>query len=757
MNPLAQLNLDFEKTRKEMLEKVIRKRYGTQDVSESFIQDEVNYYIEQMNSGKPALTLRPQTELTDAKAINDEMSEFEIDIHSVFGQLDQLSQRISQHQKLNESIVNDVRLRIQRTDEALEKLSYQIRNHSAHSVFFETFLDYKNKERDLSYYTEKDGEEMAPAYQLTIDPLRHALKLPVINQENKLVNFAGVKMANIHITKQLGSGFIRTRNPEHSVEKTIDTSMATYWNESILTDEPLQVNLGLDYYGLDFGATCELEIVFDYLSRINELTFVPFTEYPVEIVSILVYDNDHSEEAYELVSPTAVHQSMIGTDTMSYQFQEIVAKRIKIVLNQQHYVKRDVIVNVDDKTLVDAWLKNHGHIEIDEDRLFKPVEQDHQEQYPFWGYMKDYMAKRSVIEEIQRYDDVDFSNRIHLSKYEYQYGLYNIAANRNEYFYEGVHVTPPITNTSVHLVELEAKEEHPILETLRMPVTNIEYYVTDIEKPGAENWVSILPKETKEIVSERLYPVYKDGAYVATTRFDVNRVRAVRSNGDSLLSHIDYTIAGRSISIHEFDPGRIYTVDYKPDPSAYTVDFMEQYTKRSFDVSADRMVEKIETKQSVEEFFPEGQSNELTLAYFPFVDKNELNWFELIDEDWNATYLSNAYLPFKVRILLPNGQYIDQQSDERDRPPFYVVNKTDYYDMNRSLLEPFNGMNYQYRIEQNKIKFNTILPAGTKVIAEYPYLTGPIRMKIIMRRNLHDTDGLTPLVHEYKLSFQSLL
>lgn len=757
MNALNQSTTSLDDTRREMLFKLLKERYIDQDVPDYYIKQEAEFYLNSLDSGKPITTLRPQVELTDALSINNEMEEFEIDIFTIFHQLNHVSQRINQHQKLNESIINDIQMRINKSHEQIEELGYLVRSQSAHSVFYETFLDYKSKEKDTSYYTDRDGRPFAPAYELTIDAYQDSLKLPVVNVENKLVNFAGVKIAEVNITKQIGSGFIRTKNPEHSIDKAIDTSMETYWNESILVDEPLEVNLGLDYYGVEFGATCELEVTFDYITKVNEITLTPFTEYPLEVVSILVYDNDNNEFPFELVSPTAIRRNIESTGVISYQFQDVVAKRIKLLINQQHYTKKDILVSTEDKTLIDAWLKEQDHIEVDEGKLFKPVEQDQHLMYPFWKYLQEYMKDKSIVDEIERYKDLDLTNKVHLSKYEYQYGLYNLAINSNEYFYEGVYVTKPLANTNVHIVQLEATEEHPILEELKIQVTSVEYYITDIEHPTDSDWNPILPTNTEFIYSERLFPEFRDGAYKADTRFGIQKLGAVKSNGEDMLAHDDYGNSGRVITIKNYNPSKIYTIDYRPLPTAYSVDFLEKYTNRFFSTERNAMVEEVSTRQFAEEFNSLEPGNLATLSYFPFWDRNLMNLVEKKEEEWNPTYLSNPYLPFKVRLILPDGEYVDQRTDRWDNAGTYITNKTDYHDLNRSLLEPFNGQNYQYRIEKNMIKFNTKFPEGTRIMVEYPYLTGPIRMKTIMRRNLHEVEGLTPFLHDYKLIFQSLL
>lgn len=746
MKSLQQSTASLDETRRNVLYNLLKERYSDRDdITDEFILQEMNFYLEQMQKGTPILQPRKQEGLTDANKINEEMQEAEIDIYTIFSQLNHVSQRIDQHQKLNESILNDIKLKIRKTDEKLVAYNQVLTDLAAHAVVYETFLDYNSLEKDQKFYTDRDGTPIAPGYQLKLDVYKNALKLPVAYSENTLVNFSGLKIANIRITKQLGGGFIRTRNPEHTVDKAIDTSMETFWSESILTDAPLEVDLGLEYYGVNFGAVCELEVVFDYITRLNEITFTPFTEYPVEVVAIWSYSSDNENEPpFEIVSPVASLKNQESTDIISYQFQDITCKRLKIVLNQKHYIKRDIVMELEEKTLVDAWLKAQGHVEIDENKIFKAVYRDQFEKNPNWFYLNEFLKKRDIIDEVQKFAVNRPPEKIQVSKYEYQYGLYNLAINRNEYHHMGIYVTKPMTHNNIHVVTLEAEEEHPTLTEIGLPVTNIEYYITDSENPGPDDWIPIMPRNIKEITSERLFFKFEDGKYKARTRFDVDKIIAVRRNGNKMLPSIDYETTGRTIIVHNYDLSSVYTLDYKPEGNAYAVDFLQRYT------DSDGV---IHTKTQIDQFTGLQKGNEVELKYYPFVDKERLNRQPL---DWNPTYLSNEYLPIKVRLILPDGQHIDQPADKYDTESI-LVNKTDYFNPNVSLLEPFTGDNYQYRVVNNKIKFNTSLPENTLVIVEYQYLTGPIRMKTIMRRNLHEMDGLTPFLHEYKVVFQSLL
>lgn len=742
---IQQSTTSLDTTRRSILLQIITDRYKGERVSQDFIDQQIDYFLQKLNQGLPALTPRPQSGMTDARKVDDELSEYEIDILSAYAQLEHVEAQIKQHQRLNESVLNDVRLKIRKADEKLEVYRHQMMDQSAHKVFFETFLDYNNVERNEKFYTERDGTLVTADKRLKIDVNRNALKLPVIQTENALVNFSGVKLANIEIKKQLGQGYITNQNPEHSVDKAIDTSYETFWNESILADEPLAVNLGLEYYGLDFGATCELEITFDFITRINEITLTPFTEYPLEVVAIHTYSSDDADEEFDLVSPQSYLKNQESTDVMSFQFQDIVCKKIVVILNQKHYVKRDMLIELGNKNLTDAWLRSQKQIELSADTIFKPVYIDQFMKTPNFFQLNKFLSKHEIEKEIDKFEESYVPVKRQVCKYEYQYGLYNLAINRNDYHFSGVYVTSPLATGNIHTATLEVKEEHRVLPEISIPVTSIEYYLTDSDSPTVEDWLPILPKNVKTIYSEYLpfrFDFEDMKEYIAYTRFFAKEVLAVRRNGHKLIPHQDYELSGKLVTMYDYDPSAVYTIDYNPQPSAYQIDFLKRYTDGQGNTLGRTIVEQ----------FDQLNKGSLTLKWTPFVDKERLNEQSI---EWNPTYLANKYLPIKVRLVLPTGQQVEQPIDS-DEQGTMITNRTDYFNPNMSLLEPFTGENYQYRVVENEIHFNTELPEGTHVIVEYSYLTGPIRMKTIMRRNLHSAEGLTPFLHEYKAVFQSL-
>lgn len=761
MNKLTHSTTSLGGARRKVLADIILDRYKDSFVSDYFVDAEIDYIVGSMEN-ELVMKAHPQGELTDADSMNEEMMGFQADISTLFARLNYTGQQINTQRKITESSLNEITNAIGAANRKITEVGEERRKSESKSILFDDFTDYRNRELDKKFNTDSLNNQLAEGYELRVNSVDDTLRLPLLNTENTLLNFAGVKMADLKIGKQVGGGLISHRNPQTSLDKAIDTSLETYWSESILVDEPFRVNLGNEYYDKRFGATVELVVSFRRATDVNEITMMPFVDFPMEVVSILVYDNDNFQNPYELVSPTAIHKSIEDKEVISYQFQRVIAKKIVILLNQQHYVKRDMIVNVNDKSIVDAWLYNQGILNKPEDYIFKPVYHDLALENPQWQHVQKYLKSRNVMQEIESYQDYDKDNTIMMSKFEYQYGLYNLAVNFNEYSEVGVYVTKPLTNLNVQKIQLETVEEHALMENISTNVTSIEYSVTEKDDPGVNDWYPILPKNVKVIRGEFMNVVFTN-QYEARLRFDVKKIIDVRGNGVKLFAKIDYKIVGRNVVIMNYNPSLIYTVDYEPMASAYIIDFLERVTKRTFDPVKNRYNEIITAQKVTDKIDMQSSSNIVSLSKTPFWDRSIINRIEETSKDdmksrnWNPTYIDNIYIPIEVQIILPSGESIMQQVDKFEAGNVFLTNKTDYHDLNRSLLEPFDGSNYQYRIERNEIKFNTTLPKGTRVLANYSFLTGPIRLKVLMRRNIIDEVGLTPVLHEYKIALQSLI
>lgn len=731
--------INLQEIQKQVITEILdNKRKAGEVRSDS----EYQIYMKNMNSkleySKAFLKVREQEGLSDASIHNDTFEELDYDIQSVFAFVNQIDEATDTHQRLNQSLINNLKLRIKNMESSLAKFESLADIQDTQQIYYESFADGNRMEPDLSLHTERTGEMFTNAYRVRLDAEQEAVKLPAITTENALINVNGAHLGSIRMIKQLGSELVRLTNPGASLDKAIDTSMETYWSEQVMTDSPIQIPMGEEYYHINHGALCELEIRFDYLTKMNELGFSVFGEYPLDIVAVKYFETDNEEEkGKELIAPHLPLTSRSINGSTSYQFPEVYAKRLRLVFNQIHYVKNDFI----------ASRKNQRSMEVlfyakredsDDEILFEPVADERRERFPLWENFSDMIDADPDIEGIMNRIKEDHSETV--TKYEYNYGLYNLAVRHNEYHQTGVYVSRTIPfNGNMKTFSLQATEEHP--EVIPgVPLTDIEYYAYD-----GKNWNSILPFNKTKITCELLMPRLEGGEYRASLRFPLEGGLVVRKNGQDVTGEMRLEPDNQSlVFLQHYDVSAYYTAEYIPARSAYMIDFLEK----------SKVDGEVVTRRSIEQFSGTNSSGVITLKNHPFVDKEKLNQQTL---DYNPTFLNNNYLPIKVKVVDSTGYHIEQKMDVNDLQ-FGINNKTDYFDDSNSVMDWYDpDRGYEYIVRGNEVHFNTSIPASSRIIVEYPYLVSDVRVKAILRRNIHGFDGLTPILKEYTAHFQTLV
>lgn len=735
MNHLSIGSLDVKDAQKRVIQQILDEKRARGEIkSDEEYQAVYDEWVRKIVDGEMSFTFRPQEGLTNPRAFNETQTELFIDLMTLFHQIQRIEEALVRHQQLNQSIVGHLKLQANRLSDELRRYEEMLAYGPSTEMVLETFRDANSFESNTQYLTERDGMLLSPSYQARLNMERKAITLPTILTENALIGPAGVKLARIRIGKQLGGDLLRLANPDHRIENAVDESLDTFWQETILVDSPLRVQMDERFYYIQHGALCELFLDFDYLTPINEISFLPFTEFPLDVVAIEYFETDDPEEVPKvLVSPDQPDgmKSRAILEGASYQFPDVLVKRMRILLNQRHYVKTDYLIQERDEqekmlwTLAQNQTPKEGFVNL-------PLYQDQNETMAL-----------SLLQE-----EKDQTKGKPVTKYLYSYGLYNIGIRRNEYQDKGIYVSKPlVAEGNIKQVSLEVEEEHPIVPELQLVFTDIEYYITHKEQPKPEDWIPILPKNKSRVEAERLFLRLEEGKYLAHLRFPPKPgTVVVRRNGIALSEALgEYSINGQTVMIHNVDISAIYTASYEPEETAYQIDFVKLHTKNG----------KVEPNFQIETFQGTNPSGEIQLRYFPFVDRARLN---VQPENWNPTYLSNDYLPIKVKLIDKTGLHIDQPYSPDENDIVVVVNRTNYFEPEKSQLDAFDTshMNYQYVVQGNRIRFNTTIPETTRIIVEYPYLVGQLRLKAILRRNLPTFNGLTPVLNEYRLYYQTL-
>ncbi len=144
------------------------------------------------------------------------------------------------------------------------------------------------------------------------------------------------------------------------LDSIIDSSSKSYWKNTILTDRELNVEfsnirpsipkeLKNFYYGISNGGLLELEINFEAITNINCIELTPCTKYPMELVAIKYSSTDDiNVDLNELIYPDNENlnlRSKTMKNSIIYNFDNIICKRMYLIFNQINYEIKNFIIN----------------------------------------------------------------------------------------------------------------------------------------------------------------------------------------------------------------------------------------------------------------------------------------------------------------------------------------------------------------------------------------------------------------------------
>lgn len=113
------------------------------------------------------------------------------------------------------------------------------------------------------------------------------------------------------------------------------------------------------------GVLVKLIITMDYSKPVSELSLVPFTKYPMQLVSLMYEeDTDTFHPKKEIILTDVKSTSSISntstihtTQSMRFQFPAVLAKRFTLILRQQNPEKNTYMVHPDSLEKKDIWDK----------------------------------------------------------------------------------------------------------------------------------------------------------------------------------------------------------------------------------------------------------------------------------------------------------------------------------------------------------------------------------------------------------------
>jgi hypothetical protein len=708
-----------------------------------------------------ATTLRPQSGLTNADDYNQTAYEIYLDIITTFSYVNNLYQTINSHQLLNESIVNTLYSNIAALNDKLDEYEAVIGTAGSPDCYIEGFRTQNNQEWDRKYYTERYGERMPLATFVRFNSEQENVTLNYTRQQNVMVYKSGVQLGDISISKQYGAGFIKARNSEEKLSNAIDTSMSSYWAETILADAEMKVvgenfsdssgtsNTNRSYYDLPRGALCEICLTFESLAKMNEIVLRPFGDFPIDIIAIRYsLSDDEDDDTYDIVAPENIEHDWLVSKSINqeyaFHFPEIQCKRLYILINQLHCIKNTYMISCNQIFKNELWFNaTYDQSEdavMDNTTVFAPLYLDRSQEDPVWRYVNNKIVTNKEID----INDLLINNKdkyLPVTKYQYTYGFYNIAPNFVEFQRAGIFVSQEIeVDGPIDTITLESDEEH--FKTADGHIlTDIEFYVTTKSNPSYQDWKPICPKN-KDYVHRELLQLDYDYCYLrhkAVCRnmevlyedgsVRVENIRPIVYINDIILTEdADYILRYDNdmnvyaIEVSNIDHFSIYTVSYQPIDSSKELSLVTD--------------EEPIPNNSFEEIVGNGTGC-YKLDNFPYYSRSN-------------PQLTSSYLKI---IDIESGKVLNQTNQESSLIQC-VTNKENPADSYKNFIANTNKI--QYYTNGRYLYFNQPISSKQKIEINYPSFDSKIRVKAILRRNTKLDNWLTPVLNKYKLEFTTI-
>ena len=689
--------------------------------------------------------------------------------------------------RIKEQVSKEIELVNTNIDKAyanLDQKRFQItRNILGFSdVFYDSFRDNSNIEPD-------DSPLYSGNYKIaTVDRRNNRLCVPCSNAFEFTVSNSGKKLVSADIIDRRGVS-IGPMNSVHNVKHIIDNSEDTYWEEFIMTDEPIGVDYNFDQNPLDKISKSAVSVVHIDLKgfkSFNEIRLKPFCEFPVFVVGMygVIKQQNNITISANIVSNNIAGKNVINPcyldSSESFHFPQVHATGIILILAQSHYKRSSFRLRkgkrenyeIFNTIYANASLGTIDYSEFKTDADLLKTAQN--------------IAKTMVHENTGVPWVGDTENQYeYFSKYEYTYGLYDINIKYNSYEDSAEFISKPIkANKSIGQIALYSDN------TVLSPTAGtIEY---DILIGDNCTPVPILPINHdviyEVITSERIEEYEGDEMYylrfpicdsVDFTFVKLHTVGSLSSESQVIPLFWDRIKKKNCIVAETLDMDEnCYVLEYPYDRTSSTtprmqtvkgwsnkyIDFMHKFLN----------VNSVDASEDITVF--DKTSMSITLSSAPYIDYNKMN-------NKNADYNNGAYTP--IIITIQNSaiefynsisssietaktvfQYIDGVSDDT-RPHTY--NCTDYKTREIEALTAYEGVgkntdssittgdNYKIYYQQygNKIYFNTDL-SGCTINVKYNKLADTVRLRAVIRSTVPGPGDPPPQINSYALLFNYL-
>lgn len=759
-------NLIPETQQKRLLD-ILKKRFDENDVSasDSSLEAQLENLIAQLKKplGKPLVQYRKVKKFSKISSsdYNQTMDETYVDLGALFKQNNTINKTIKVHRLLNDTVLKDVRASIAKAENDI--------------IVYKVIKENKTGITDVKYNTfyRNDNESVDEVYSAFIDTDTNSLKLPKGSDQSSL-SIGGLAMADIDLTHYGGGIRGKIEDESHSKEKAIDEYLDSFWGEVILTDEPVrQVYDGETH----FGYICEVVITLFRLDLVNYIKFDPFTNYPLTILGVYYSDSEDGEWI-----DTGV-ESKTSTMHMEFNFEEVMAKRIKIVINQknasintykiprrvinnaqlwQQIVDREYSISTETSTPIQATQDMIDYVSgwqayVDASENFKKrvKEIGDPEDWLYRGSISETvfdaatgeMTKTSTGESADELKMDLYGKKesrddelVEVRKYEYVYGAYNIDVRKIWYMELGEYISPMYQpNGAVVEARLDVTEIVP-------SGTTVEYQVAT--RTG--EWKNILPAS----------------GYITKERLDIDNVtqtgtlRFPSESSPSFVYRNDIEVPGYEYTYDESSGDIVVGSGWYTATSAFTASYQPKGTS---DIIPSGVVVSFidDTLQYGDETIRGTASRQykVDLDHFPYINYTIINdTTEGGATSPNFSYEEGRWLNNSDQTIegVDSGEYYDVLSVTVDG--YTAENRTDYYENIRPALTQYDLVTYPYYdyIHAGKnLYFNSELK-NKEIKVRYKYLNDFVQLRILLRNNNRGNVSVTPIVEDYTLKLRTI-
>ncbi|MGF0347769.1 hypothetical protein ACQR3P_29435 [Rhodococcus sp. IEGM1300] len=449
--------------------------------------------------------------------------------------------------------------------------------------------------------------------------------MPLVNEDGGWMipstdspNVADIRNgATIKVTRRVGLSSQAQRLP---IENVIDGSRSSYWEETILTDEPIARNGGggweESYEGIpEEGAFLELEIRFRGVSYVSEVDVRPFCRFPVEVVSIVGL-----KDKGETVLVTQ-EEAKSSNERMTFRFPGETLVGVRLLVRQRNAEEAHYWVSTDDMKENAVWEHQASVALPTSESLTIGADAGMTGNVSKWhSYLKrletlaeesgdgrlleeanlalelasigDYDKAKTLYAKYVEQGESDTESRLDTkwtahTKIAYRYGFYSIEVRGSRHLRRGVAVSKPYAlPATARDIVLDTEEEHmhrPENKSIRG--TAVEWYVSNSPSPQGDEWHAILPQKETHVLQEQLVggllkPVFPyDGRYLFfRLRFEVQDGLTLYRDGKTM-ERSQYGMADdmKTVALLRdvYSPTSVYTVYYRPSPSARVVRLSE--------------------------------------------------------------------------------------------------------------------------------------------------------------------------------------